>query len=87
MPTKQMSLRALATAALLLHPATAVVRTTAPQLGWNSYNAYSCSPNETVRILFSFLETLWSRTSKISSMHLTEQARKVFANSNLPPFL
>ncbi|KAH7055546.1 alpha-galactosidase [Macrophomina phaseolina] len=48
MPAIQTSLHALAAAASLFRPAAAVVRTTAPQLGWNSYNAYACSPNETI---------------------------------------
>lgn len=36
---------------VLCRQAAAVVRTSTPQLGWNSYNYYSCFPNETVRFL------------------------------------
>ncbi|KAB2571097.1 Glycoside hydrolase clan GH-D [Lasiodiplodia theobromae] len=32
----------------LCRHAAAVVRTSTPQLGWNSYNYYSCFPNETI---------------------------------------
>lgn len=66
MPAIQTSLHALAAAASLFRPAAAVVRTTAPQLGWNSYNAYACSPNETVRVSISafLLKHLFLRRSR-----------------------
>ncbi|GME39535.1 Glycoside hydrolase clan GH-D [Neofusicoccum parvum] len=48
MPATHTLLRTLAGAAALSGHAAAVVRTDAPQLGWNSYNYYSCNPNETI---------------------------------------